>query len=401
MCLNAHRTTANAHRTTANAHRTTKSAHRNFNAVHFSDTIGENDLLSWKVGKALKSLVKTAAVAGIAGALFNQIGMFLPWLLGPMLAVLLLRQFTEQEFYWPKIFRTIGLLLLGIQIGSSFTRDAVLLMWVDLPYMAFMTVSVILAALLLGLLFRKMAGETMATSLLGSMPGGLSQMVLISEEVESANVAVVLMMQTFRIFLVVTTVPFLTTFIAQGEFSGVEEKAFSFSPGAFLIAFAIGAVIYAAMKRISFPAAELMAPVLTMAIVQTVTSSELIEMPAFLVIIAQILIGTHLGLQLGKLRENMNIRLAAAIVVNNVLLIAFTVFIALLLSKWLPSYPFLDFFLSAAPGGMAEMSITALAAGADVALITSFHLFRLFFILLLAAPVAAFVVKKLDAKMKN
>lgn len=349
----------------------------------------------------MKLLLKTAFIAVVAGFLFSQIGMFLPWLLGPMLAVLLLRQFTELEFYWPKLFRTAGLLLLGVQIGSSFTRDAVLLMWVDLPYMAFMTVSVIIVALLLGLLFRKMANETTATSMLGSMPGGLSQMVLISEEVESANVTVVLMMQTFRIFLVVTTVPFLTTFIAQGEFSDLEENAFSFSPGAFILALTIGAVLYAGMKRISFPAAELMAPVLIMAIVQTVTSSELIEMPPFLIIIAQILIGTHLGLQMGRLRENMSFRLAAAIAVNNVLLIAFSVFIAYLLAKWLPAYPFLDFFLSAAPGGMAEMGITALAAGADVALITSFHLFRLFFILLLAAPVAAYAVKKLDAKMKN
>ncbi|OHX50570.1 AbrB family transcriptional regulator [Planococcus salinarum] len=347
-------------------------------------------------------LLRTALVAVAAGFLFQQIGMFLPWLLGPMIALLLLRQFTEMEFYWPKVFRAIGLVLLGIMIGASFTRESVLLMWVDLPYMLFMTVSVIIAALLFGLLFSRMANESLQTSLLGSMPGGLSQMVLISEEVDNANVTVVSVMQTFRIFLVVTIVPLLTTFFVGREASQIAtETAFSFSPPAFLVAVALGIFAYLLMKKFSFPAKELLAPVLVMAIVQSVTGTTLIEMPEILVILAQLLVGAHLGLQMEKLRENMSMRLAFAIVVNNVLLIAFTVFIAYILAALLPEYLFLDFFLSAAPGGMAEMGITALAAGADVALITSFHLFRLFFILLLAAPLVAYMLKKLDAKTGN
>ncbi|WP_281864472.1 AbrB family transcriptional regulator [Planomicrobium okeanokoites] len=348
-------------------------------------------------------LLRTALVAIAAGFIFQQVGMFLPWLLGPMLALLLLRQFTEMEFYWPRVFRTIGLILLGVMIGASFTRESVLLMWVDLPYMLFMTVSVIIAALLFGLLFSRMANESLQTSMLGSMPGGLSQMVLISEEVNNANVTVVSVMQTFRIFLVVTIVPLLTTFFVGRETTTAATQAndFSFSPLAFLAAIILGILIYLLMKKFSFPAKELLAPVLVMAVVQSVTGSTLIEMPPLLTILAQLLVGAHLGLQMEKLRENMSMRLAFAIVVNNVLLIAFTVLIAYILAYWLPEYLFLDFFLSAAPGGMAEMGITALAAGADVALITSFHLFRLFFILLLAAPAVAYVLKKLDAKTGN
>lgn len=347
-------------------------------------------------------LLRTALIAVAAGFLFNQIGMFLPWLLGPMFTLLLLRQFTAIEFYWPRMFRTIGLILLGIMIGASFTREAVLLMWVDLPYMLFMTVSVIIAALLFGLLFKKMANESLETSLLGSMPGGLSQMVLISEEVINANVTVVSVMQTFRIFLVVTIVPLLTTLFVGREATTIAAGTeFSFSPQAFVIAVSLGVLAYLLMKKLHFPAKELLAPVLVMAIVQSVTGDTLIEMPELLVILAQLLVGAHLGLQMEKLRENMSIRLAFAIFVNNVLLIAFTVLIAYILSAMLPEYLFLDFFLSAAPGGMAEMGITALAAGADVALITSFHLFRLFFILLLAAPLVAYVLKKLDAKSGN
>src|SRR5690606_29991291 len=111
----------------------------------------------------------TAVIAVLAGWLFEAIGMFLPWLLGPMFVLLILNQFTKLKFYWPKILKVAGLVLLGVQIGSSFSREAVFLMWLDLPFMAFLTLSVVAISLLLGLLFRKMADESLATSLLGSM----------------------------------------------------------------------------------------------------------------------------------------------------------------------------------------------------------------------------------------
>ncbi|MDN3449159.1 AbrB family transcriptional regulator [Planococcus sp. APC 3906] len=345
--------------------------------------------------------LRTAFIAVAAGFLFETIGMFLPWLLGPMIALLLVSQFTKMELYWPKGLRTAGLVMLGVQIGASFTRDAVFLMWLDLPYMAFMTVSVVGLSILLGLLFKKMVDESLATSLLGSIPGGLAQMVVIAEEVKSANIAVVTMMQTIRIFMVVTIVPFLTVFLTGREEGEIGERVFTFAPLAFLAALAVGGTLYLGMKRIGFPAAELLAPILTMAIVQTVTGELLVDLPYWLIALAQVCIGAGLGLQMERIGDKLTFRLGAAIVLNNVLLISFTAFIAYILAKLLPDYIFLDFFLSAAPGGIAEMAITALATGGDVALITSFQLFRLFFILLIASPIVTIIVKKLDAKSGN
>ncbi|WP_308787952.1 AbrB family transcriptional regulator [Planomicrobium stackebrandtii] len=346
----------------------------------------------------VRAFILTAIIATAAGAVFEAIGMFLPWLLGPMFALLLVTQFTKLPLYWPKILRTAGLVMLGIQIGSSFTRDAVLLMAVDLPYMAFMTVSVVALSIGLGLLFKRMVNESLATSLLGSIPGGLAQMVVLAEDIPSANITVVTMMQTIRIFMVVTIVPFLTIFLNGRGAGEMERQVFAFSPSLFLLAFVVGVVLFAGMKRIGFPAAELLAPILTMAVVQTVSGDVLIDMPYWLIAIAQVCIGANLGLQMEGIGDKLTFRLGAAIILNNVLLIGFTVLIAMILAQLLPEYIFLDFFLSAAPGGIAEMAITALAVGGDVALITGFQLFRLFFILLIAAPIVAFIVKKLDAK---
>ncbi|WP_353047732.1 AbrB family transcriptional regulator [Planococcus sp. ISL-109] len=351
-----------------------------------------------KVGSLVKRFLLTLAIALGAGFLFSLTGLFLPWLLGPMAAFLILRQVTELEFHWPKVFRTLGLLLLGIQIGASFTQASVLLMVADLPYMFIMTIAVVVFSLLLGLLFQRMTRVNLSTALLGSMPGGLSQMVLIAEEVKSANVTVVSVMQTFRILLIVFTVPIAAGFLSGRAAGELVEMSFRFSPYALGIALVFGFALYWLMKRISFPARELMAPVLAMAVVQTVTGSDLIDLPALVIIIAQVLIGTHLGLSMEKLGDSLNSRLAGAVFLNTVLLIVFSAGLAYGLERLLPDYLFLDFFLSAAPGGMAEMTITALEAGADVPLVTSFHLFRLFFILLVAAPLVSYYVKKLDAK---
>ncbi|WP_394187585.1 AbrB family transcriptional regulator [Paenisporosarcina quisquiliarum] len=341
-------------------------------------------------------IFRTFLIAALSGLAFYKIGIFLPWLLGPMIALLLLRQVTKLEFIWPKLLRQIGLIILGVQIGSSFTKQAIELMWYDFPLMILLTVSVVGMALVLSILFMKMSGESLATSILGSLPGGLSQMVLLSEEVKTANSTVVTLMQTFRIFAVVTIVPFLTAWIPKGthfdELSLTDVTSFNVSH--FLFFIGMGVTFFILMKRIHFPLPELMAPILSMAIVQFITDHSVVEVPTLLLIVSQIFVGAHLGLQLEKVSELFTFRLFWSILGTNVLLITFCAFMAYLLMFIHPVNSFLDFFISAAPGGIAEMSITALETGADLSTVTSFHLFRIFFILLLAGPLVTMALKK-------
>ncbi|MGE6488266.1 AbrB family transcriptional regulator [Paenisporosarcina sp. NPDC076898] len=341
-------------------------------------------------------VLRTFIIAASAGFLFDSVGIFLPWLLGPMVSLLLLRQYTKLEFEWPRIYRQVGLIFLGIQIGSSFTKTSIELMWFDFPLMVLMTFSIVGVALLLSYLFLKISGESIATSVLGSLPGGLSQMVLLSEEVKSANSTIVTLMQTFRIFVVVTVVPFLTAWIPKGSHlnEGTMAVLPTFNVMHFVIAVLLGTFFFIVMKKTHFPLPELMAPILSMAIVQFVTDHPVVEVPAIVLILSQIFVGAHLGLQLEKVRDQLSIRLFSAIVLTNLALIAFCGFIAYILTRIHSVNTFLDFFISAAPGGIAEMSITALETGADLSTVTSFHLFRIFFILLIAGPVMTYVLKK-------
>lgn len=341
-------------------------------------------------------ILRTFGIAALSGFAFFKLGVFLPWLLGPMIALLLLRQYTKIEFIWPKLLRQIGLIILGIQIGSSFTKQAVELMWLDFPLMILLTVSVVAMALVLSVLFMKMSGESLATSILGSLPGGLSQMVLLSEEVKSANSKVVTLMQTFRIFAVVTIVPFLTSWIPNG--THFDDLTISdlplFNGSHFMVFIGVGITFFLVMKRIHFPLPELMAPILSMAIVQFITNHPVVEVPTLLLILSQLFVGAHLGLQLEKVSELFTFRLFWSILGTNFLLISFCAIMAYFLMIIHPMNSFLDFFISAAPGGIAEMSITALETGADLSTVTSFHLFRIFFILLLVGPLVTMALKK-------
>ena len=57
-----------------------------------------------------------------------------------------------------------------------------------------------------------------------------------------------------------------------------------------------------------------------------------------------------------------------------------------------------ELFLGAAPGGMSQIVLVAMATGADVAMISSYHIFRIFFILFVIAPLIGYFI---NVKLNN
>ena len=53
------------------------------------------------------------------------------------------------------------------------------------------------------------------------------------------------------------------------------------------------------------------------------------------------------------------------------------------------SHEFTNLFLSAAPGGLAQIIVIAMESGGDIAMISSYHIFRIFFIILVVVPIVA------------
>ncbi|PPA71555.1 AbrB family transcriptional regulator [Jeotgalibacillus proteolyticus] len=343
-----------------------------------------------------KWIAITAFVSGAAGWLFYLAGIFLPWLLGPLFIMMVLKNTTALPFYWPSWLRNIGLLVIGIQMGTSFTSEAIGLMVLNLPLMLVITLAVVGFTCFSALALSKLTDYHYETALLGCFPGGLSQMVLLSEEVKGAEPSAVALMQTIRILLVITVVPFLVThFIPSagtGEGIGQRSAGLMHDPVSYLLlAFAI-LFILLIMRQFKFPIPFMLSPLLCVAGFNVITAEPFL-LPDIPVAAAQVMLGAHLGLQMKGLKTLLAAKPLLIVIGINLALIAFCIGISFGLNA-LFSFPLLDMFLSAAPGGVAEMAITAYTVGADVSTVTSFHLFRIFFILFAAAPLTVYLLKK-------
>jgi membrane AbrB-like protein len=127
-------------------------------------------------------IIFTAFLAFLGGYSFDSLGIYLPWMLGPLFVVMIAKVKLRKYLYWSKTFRSTGLVILGLQLGSSFTKQSLNEMIEYLPVMLFTTIAIISFTVLTGWFIGKRMNLSLGTSMLGSFPGGLSQMVVLSEE---------------------------------------------------------------------------------------------------------------------------------------------------------------------------------------------------------------------------
>lgn len=341
-------------------------------------------------------IATVAIVAFIGGYSFHRLGIYLPWMLGPLFFILLLKMKFGRYFYWPRKARSAGLIILGVQLGSEFTKTALAEMVRLLPYMLLSTITVTLFTVVTGVLMAKKMKLSVGTALLGSFPGGLSQMVILSEELKNVNETVVAFMQTLRVILVISIVPWIVTHVMSNDVEMVKQnmKAHFFLfqydwKFALLLAMLVMICIILFMK-IHFPLPYLLGPLVAATLFNLIGPGAP-EIPSFWLNLSQLLIGAHLGYTLKVNNLQLFKKMFGAIFISNVLLIVFCYGITTYFIKFV-SIPINELFLSLAPGGVAEMSVTALSIHADVSVVASFHLFRILFILFVASPVMKWIL---------
>jgi len=351
----------------------------------------------------LLKFIKTLALAGTGSFLFRTVGIPLPWMLGPLAFILLWQQWSGERTFMPGELRNGALIVLGLVMGKSFSREAAVRIVQQLPSIVLATLLTILFSLAVGYLVYRCSGIKLPSAILGSIPGGLSQMVVLSEEVEEAEAAVVTLMQTIRLLLVVFLVPFVVQkgLAAHSVINGGSQAAnnfLGFDWGhllLFLLIAAIGGVLAA---RLQMPTPYLLGPVLVAALL-VLAGFPPPQLPPWLIIIAQVIMGISMAANF-KLEKNTNLRrLLLLTVAGNVGVVLFTFVLGYLLSCLHPQ-SLVTSFLSMAPGGMSEMGVTAVVVGADLAVVTSYQLFRMLFILLVVPPILRRLLPRLSAWQK-
>lgn len=319
---------------------------------------------------------------GTAGGFFAQyIGLPMAFLVGSLVTVSLtstLSKFIPDNFIFPKRLRLSFVALIGAMIGTAF--DPILFSLLDSLWVSLLAVAVFTwCAHYVGFLFYLYLGKLdKATAFFSAAPGGLVEIATMAEETE-ADTSVVLTLHSLRIILTVTCIPILF-FLWNGDQVG-SSTGVTINRGdplsldiIWLIALAtIGSVIALLLR---LPAPFLIGSILCSAGV-SMTGFVDIDTPAWLLNLAQLIVGAGLGSQLVGLNISRLIKILWLGLIVIVLTTLLSGGFALVLLDQI-NQPLDVLFITMAPGGITEMSLIALSLGASPVYVASHHLFRIF-----------------------
>ncbi|WNS45038.1 AbrB family transcriptional regulator [Paenibacillus sp. MMS20-IR301] len=339
------------------------------------------------------SILITLATALAGGGIFMLLHWPLPWLLGPMIAALISSNLRKQAYSWPGQIRNTGMIIVGYTIGLSLTAPALTEISRQLPAMLLMTALLLLFCAGIAVLVSKVSGTNYKTILLGSIPGGLTQMLVLAEESEDVNLTVVTVIQVIRLMMIIICIPLLIySPLFAGHAGGADStplvSAAAESTGVLfpnIIYFGIACTLCGiGGQKIKFPTAFLLGPAIITAVLQ-ISGLEGTMLPAVLTNAAQLMIGVYVGLLLDPRKLNHKLLTLSLAVGSGAVLIAGAYGFSLLFA-YLESVSAATALLSLAPGGMDQMSLIAHEVGAELPTVAGFQLFRTFFIFFAVPP---------------
>ncbi|MBB6731381.1 AbrB family transcriptional regulator [Cohnella zeiphila] len=348
----------------------------------------------------------TLVTALIGGGAFTLLNLPIPWLLGPMIAVLIGSNLRREWYAWPGAARNGAMIVVGYTIGLSLTAEALREMAGQLPTMLLMTVLLLLFCAGMAYAVSKLSGGDFLTALMGSVPGGLTQVLILAEETPGVNLTLVTVTQVIRLMMIIICVPLLifspllglehdsaaaasaaaaqAASSASADWAALFPNILAFAP--ICVACAIGG------SRIRFPTAYLLGPAFATAIVQ-LAGLHGPALPSSLTAAAQFAIGSYVGLLLRPGALPRKIRSISLALASGAALVLGALGLGWLLTR-LHGVSMATALLSLAPGGMDQMGIIAHEVHADLSMVAGYQLFRTFFIFFLVPPLLRSVIRR-------
>lgn len=342
----------------------------------------------------LKAIFKVFLLALIGGYLFSLIHIPIPWMLGPIFFIVIAQFLYKGDLKWSHHFSDIGVVIVGISIGVQFNMALFYNIGSILFYMILLNIILIGSAFLIAYVFSKWSKISLKTAILGTIPGGLSQIILFAENEKNVDLGVISYFQVIRLLLVVVFVPFI---VAGHAISKPElPTSLSFSLIALIV---LAWIVSSLMNKLHFPVAFFITPIILIIGLQLSTPLAMPQIPSYLMSIAQLLIGAHIGLMLKPNMIKLPVNVLVTGVLSSLTLIFFTLGSSFLMS-WMMGTSFATSFLSTAPGGLDQVVLLADSIQADTSLVSMFQTFRLLFIFLLVLPLMKIFYHWHNKKMK-
>ena len=328
------------------------------------------------------ALLKALTLGVVGGSAFAALQLPLPWMLGAML-------FTSTaavagaRIAVPTGLRSIMVVVLGIMLGSAFDPSILDNIGRWATSLAGLAVY-ILSCIALGIAYLRLVARYEAkTAFFTATPGGFNEMVLMGGEV-GADERTIAMSHSARVMLVVFTVPILFQIFGgldPAARAALDSVAVDLSPSdwAMLAGCVIGAPIARLLK---LPAAMLIGPMVLSAGLHLAGSTDA-KPPFVLVAAAQVIVGSSIGGRFAGVRPREIARSALVAFGLTALLLAITVGFAVVINQ-ITGVGVRDLILAYSPGGLAEMSLVALALGGDAAFVSTHHIVRIVLIVVFA-----------------
>jgi membrane AbrB-like protein len=332
---------------------------------------------------------KAVAIAGglvvctLGGALCAWLHTPLPWMVGPLFAMAALRMSGARVVPLPG-GREAGMLVVGVSLGLYFTIPVVREVAGFWPWFVFLGFAAIGVGATSALLLMRLGNVDRATAYFGSMPGGAADMATMGER-HGAQPHLVAFAHSVRMLLVVSLIP---SAITLAGFSATEDYRPVVVPlqwGGLAILIALAAVAGYIAKRVGAPTPYTMGP-LFLAIAFTVGGVALSSVPTYFTNAAQVLLGASLGSRFDRSFITSAPRFVGALLPSIALMLVLAALVGWAISATSGAY-LGTALLSAAPGGIAEMAITAKVLRIGVAFVTAAHVVRYLVVVLFTIPV--------------
>jgi hypothetical protein len=355
--------------------------------------------------------VALALVVGTAGGWAASVaGIPLPWMLGSMgacLAAVLASAPVER----PKRVVEPMRMVLGVMLGSTLTPELLERAGEMAVSVALLVPYVAVAALVGWLYFARLCRLDRETAFFAAMPGGVFTMTAYAEDI-GADVRQVALIQSARIILVVSTLPFVIRWLADADVAsasllpGGPMSDIPLRDAALLIA--AGLVGWIAARAVRVPGAAIVGPMVASAALH-LAGITAVQPPGLFVIAAQVVLGAAIGTRFtgsSPAQIGRTIWMSTGFVLAMLVLTAATAYGAHLLTG---IHPFAG-VLAYAPGGLTEMSLVALGLGFNVGYVATLHFLRIllialvapiFFRLLGGGPISELAARKRAAEQKD
>jgi membrane AbrB-like protein len=320
----------------------------------------------------------------LAGTACSWLHIPLPWMLGPLVAMALCN-FAGAELRSVRGARETGQIAIGIALGLYFTPEVgryVLSYWALLLGAGLFAIAL---GVLGGAILARLGNVDRGTAFFASVPGGAAEMTLLGERY-GARPDRIALAQSLRILIVVFVVPFALTYSgAHGDDPYVAAAGTHLDWPKLALLVAGAALAGTALTLLGLPNGFMFGP-LALTIVLTTCEVQLSSMPTELTNMAQLLIGWVLGSRFERRSLGSAPRYVAATVVSIFVGIACAAGFGAFLG-WLAGLSIPTLVLATAPGGIAEMCITAKVLQLGVPFVTAAHVTRVFLLILSTGPV--------------